>query len=184
MRARSRRSCGSPSTRWSTSAGVLAGRLGRRSADRSGRAVPRPSRRGPHLLQPEPAVGRVPQICCLFGPSAAGGAYIPAFCDVVIMVEGNASMYLGSPRMVEMVVGEPPRSRRWAVRGCTRPSPAAATTSPSTTPTRSRRRATSRTCRRTGGRRRPGTPPKRRRRPLDRATSCPGRAASPSTCTT
>ena len=50
--------------------------------------------------------GRVPQICCLFGPSAAGGAYIPAFCDIVIMVEGNASMYLGSPRMAEMVVGE------------------------------------------------------------------------------
>jgi acetyl-CoA carboxylase carboxyltransferase component len=50
--------------------------------------------------------GRVPQICCLFGPSAAGGAYIPSFCDVVFMVEGNASMYLGSPRMAEMVVGE------------------------------------------------------------------------------
>jgi len=50
--------------------------------------------------------GKVPQICCLFGPSAAGGAYIPAFCDVVIMVEGNASMYLGSPRMAEKVVGE------------------------------------------------------------------------------
>jgi acetyl-CoA carboxylase carboxyltransferase component len=50
--------------------------------------------------------GRVPQLCLLFGPSAAGGAYIPAFCDVVIMVEGNASMYLGSPRMVEVVVGE------------------------------------------------------------------------------
>jgi acetyl-CoA carboxylase carboxyltransferase component len=50
--------------------------------------------------------GKVPQICCLFGPSAAGGAYIPAFCDVVIMVEANASMYLGSPRMAEMVVGE------------------------------------------------------------------------------
>ncbi|QKE85574.1 acyl-CoA carboxylase subunit beta [Arthrobacter sp. NEB 688] len=50
--------------------------------------------------------GRVPQICCLFGPSAAGGAYIPSFCDVIIMVEGNASMYLGSPRMAEMVVGE------------------------------------------------------------------------------
>ena len=41
--------------------------------------------------------GEVPQICLLFGPSAAGGAYIPAFCDVVFMVEGNASMYLGSP---------------------------------------------------------------------------------------
>src|SRR6478672_10893518 len=50
--------------------------------------------------------GKVPQICCLFGPSAAGGAYIPAFTDLVIMVEGNASMYLGSPRMAEMVVGE------------------------------------------------------------------------------
>ena len=50
--------------------------------------------------------GDVPQICLLFGPSAAGGAYIPAFCDLVIMVEGNASMYLGSPRMAEMVIGE------------------------------------------------------------------------------
>jgi acetyl-CoA carboxylase carboxyltransferase component len=50
--------------------------------------------------------GKVPQICCLFGPSAAGGAYIPSFCDIVIMVDGNASMYLGSPRMAEMVIGE------------------------------------------------------------------------------
>jgi acetyl-CoA carboxylase carboxyltransferase component len=50
--------------------------------------------------------GQIPQVCVLFGPSAAGGAYIPAFCDVVIMVEGNASMYLGSPRMAEMVIGE------------------------------------------------------------------------------
>ena len=50
--------------------------------------------------------GVVPQVCVLFGPSAAGGAYIPAFCDVVIMREGNASMYLGSPRMAEMVIGE------------------------------------------------------------------------------
>ena len=50
--------------------------------------------------------GWVPQVCLLFGPSAAGGAYIPAFCDVVFMVEGNASMYLGSPRMAEMVIGQ------------------------------------------------------------------------------
>ncbi len=49
--------------------------------------------------------GKVPQICCLF---ALGGRRrgIPAFCDVVIMVEGNASMYLGSPRMAEEVIGE------------------------------------------------------------------------------
>jgi acetyl-CoA carboxylase carboxyltransferase component len=50
--------------------------------------------------------GVIPQVCVLFGPSAAGGAYIPAFCDIVIMREGNASMYLGSPRMAEMVIGE------------------------------------------------------------------------------
>jgi acetyl-CoA carboxylase carboxyltransferase component len=52
------------------------------------------------------ASGSIPQVCALFGPSAAGGAYIPAFCDLVAMVDGNASMYLGSDRMVEMVTGE------------------------------------------------------------------------------
>jgi len=52
------------------------------------------------------ASGTIPQVCALFGPSAAGGAYIPAFCDVVAMVDGNASMYLGSDRMVQMVTGE------------------------------------------------------------------------------
>ncbi len=52
------------------------------------------------------ASGAIPQACALFGPSAAGGAYIPAFCDIVAMVDGNASMYLGSDRMVEMVTGE------------------------------------------------------------------------------
>jgi acetyl-CoA carboxylase carboxyltransferase component len=50
--------------------------------------------------------GRVPQICCLFGPSAAGGAYMPAFCDWVGMVDGNASMFLASPRIAEKAVGE------------------------------------------------------------------------------
>jgi acetyl-CoA carboxylase carboxyltransferase component len=50
--------------------------------------------------------GRVPQICCLLGPSAAGGAYMPAFTDWVGMVEGNASMYLASPRVAEKVTGE------------------------------------------------------------------------------
>jgi acetyl-CoA carboxylase carboxyltransferase component len=50
--------------------------------------------------------GRVPQLCCLFGPSAAGGAYMPAFCDWVGMVDGNASMYLASPRVAEKAIGE------------------------------------------------------------------------------
>src|SRR5918996_5344928 len=67
-----------------------------------------PGRRGAGRIFHNEVVmsGLVPQVCLLFGPSAAGGAYIPAFCDVVVMVEGNASMYLGSPRMAEMVIGE------------------------------------------------------------------------------
>jgi acetyl-CoA carboxylase carboxyltransferase component len=50
--------------------------------------------------------GVVPQVCVLFGPSPAGSAYLPALTDVVIMVEGKASLYVGSPRMVEMAIGE------------------------------------------------------------------------------
>ena len=50
--------------------------------------------------------GVVPQVCILFGPSPAGSAYLPALTDLVIMVEGKASMYVGSPRMVEMAIGE------------------------------------------------------------------------------
>src|SRR5512132_351659 len=67
-----------------------------------------PGRRGAgRIFYNEVALsGMVPQICLLFGPSAAGGAYIPAFCDIVVMVDKNASMYLGSPRMAEMVIGE------------------------------------------------------------------------------
>lgn len=67
-----------------------------------------PGRRGAGRIFAEQirASGAIPQVCALFGPSAAGGAYIPAFCDIVIMVAGNASMYLGSPRMVEAVTGE------------------------------------------------------------------------------
>ncbi len=67
-----------------------------------------PGRRGAGKIfyQQVQMSGMVPQICLLLGPSAAGGAYIPAFCDIVIMVEGNASMYLGSPRMAEKVIGE------------------------------------------------------------------------------
>src|SRR6186997_2745679 len=67
-----------------------------------------PGRRGAgHIFHTQVRLsGQVPQVCLLFGPSAAGGAYIPAFCDVVIMRDGNASMYLGSPRMAQMVIGE------------------------------------------------------------------------------
>ncbi len=50
--------------------------------------------------------GVVPQISIMFGPSPAGAAYTPAFADIAIMVDGNASAYLGSPRMAEMVTRE------------------------------------------------------------------------------
>src|SRR3989475_10340789 len=50
--------------------------------------------------------GVVPQVCVLFGPSPAGSAYLPSLTDVVIMVDGKASLYVGSPRMVEMAIGE------------------------------------------------------------------------------
>lgn len=67
-----------------------------------------PNRRGgSRLFHLQVALsGRVPQVCCIFGPSAAGGAYMPAFTDWVAMVDGNASMYLASPRVAEMVTGE------------------------------------------------------------------------------
>jgi acetyl-CoA carboxylase carboxyltransferase component len=50
--------------------------------------------------------GKVPQVCALFGPSPAGSAYVPGLCDVVIMVRGAATAYIGSPRLAEMVTGE------------------------------------------------------------------------------
>src|SRR5215472_18835156 len=50
--------------------------------------------------------GVVPQVCVLLGPSPAGTAYQPALCDVCVMVDGNATAYIGSPRMSEMATGE------------------------------------------------------------------------------
>lgn len=50
--------------------------------------------------------GVVPQVCVNFGPSPAGAAYLPAFCDFVAMIEGQTSVYLGSPRQAEAATGE------------------------------------------------------------------------------
>jgi len=50
--------------------------------------------------------GVVPQVCALFGPSPAGAAYIPALCDLTIMVDKQATAMLGSPRMAKMTIGE------------------------------------------------------------------------------
>jgi acetyl-CoA carboxylase carboxyltransferase component len=50
--------------------------------------------------------GIVPQVCALFGPSPAGAAYIPALCDLTIMVDKQATAMLGSARMAKMTIGE------------------------------------------------------------------------------
>lgn len=50
--------------------------------------------------------GIVPQVCALFGPSPAGAAYVPALCDLTIMVDKQATAMLGSPRMAKMTIGE------------------------------------------------------------------------------
>jgi 3-methylcrotonyl-CoA carboxylase beta subunit len=48
----------------------------------------------------------LPQIAAVFGGSTAGGAYIPALSDQVIMVQGNARIHLGGPSIVKVAVGE------------------------------------------------------------------------------
>src|SRR5438477_12556557 len=53
--------------------------------------------------------GVVPQICILFGPSPAGSAYLPALTALAIMVDGKASLYVGSPRMVSVASRKQPR---------------------------------------------------------------------------
>lgn len=46
------------------------------------------------------------QISAVFGGCTAGGAYIPALSDQVIMVEGNARIHLGGPSIVKVAVNE------------------------------------------------------------------------------
>jgi len=49
---------------------------------------------------------RIPQIAAVMGPCIAGGAYLPALSDVVIMVEGTSFMGLGGPNLVKGAVGQ------------------------------------------------------------------------------
>ena len=56
----------------------------------------------------------VPQIAAVMGPCIAGGAYLPALSDVIIMVEKTSFMGLGGPNLVKGAVG---RSRERGVVG-------------------------------------------------------------------
>lgn len=49
---------------------------------------------------------RVPQIAAVMGPCIAGGAYLPALSDVIIMVDGTSFMGLGGPNLVKGAVGQ------------------------------------------------------------------------------
>lgn len=48
----------------------------------------------------------IPQIAAVMGPCIAGGAYLPALSDVVIMVDGTSFMGLGGPNLVKGAVGQ------------------------------------------------------------------------------
>jgi 3-methylcrotonyl-CoA carboxylase beta subunit len=49
---------------------------------------------------------KVPQIAAVMGPCIAGGAYLPALSDVILMVEGTSFMGLGGPNLVKGATGE------------------------------------------------------------------------------
>lgn len=49
---------------------------------------------------------RVPQIAAVMGPCIAGGAYLPALSDVIIMVQGTSFMGLGGPNLVKGAIGQ------------------------------------------------------------------------------
>ena len=49
---------------------------------------------------------KVPQLAAVMGPCVAGGAYLPALSDVIIMVENTSFMGLGGPNLVKGAVGQ------------------------------------------------------------------------------
>src|SRR6267378_3476525 len=49
---------------------------------------------------------RIPQIAAVMGPCIAGGAYLPALSDAIIMVEGVSFMGLGGPNLVKGATGQ------------------------------------------------------------------------------
>lgn len=48
----------------------------------------------------------ISQIAVVLGACTAGGAYIPALCDEVVIVRGQGFMYLGGPQLVQAATGE------------------------------------------------------------------------------
>ena len=49
---------------------------------------------------------RTPQFAAVMGPCIAGGAYLPALSDVILMVDGTSFMGLGGPNLVKGATGQ------------------------------------------------------------------------------
>ncbi len=49
---------------------------------------------------------KVPQFAAVMGPCIAGGAYLPALSDVIVMVDGTSFMGLGGPNLVKGATGQ------------------------------------------------------------------------------
>ncbi len=49
---------------------------------------------------------RIPQLAAVMGQCVAGGAYLPALSDVILMVKGTSFMGLGGPNLVKGATGE------------------------------------------------------------------------------
>jgi acetyl-CoA carboxylase carboxyltransferase component len=49
---------------------------------------------------------RIPQIAAVMGQCVAGGAYLPALSDVILMVRGTSFMGLGGPNLVKGATGQ------------------------------------------------------------------------------
>ena len=48
----------------------------------------------------------IPQLAVVMGSCTAGGAYVPAMCDVAIIVRGQGTIFLGGPPLVKAATGE------------------------------------------------------------------------------
>ena len=49
---------------------------------------------------------RIPQLAAVMGQCVAGGAYLPALSDVILMVKGTSFMGLGGPNLVKGATGQ------------------------------------------------------------------------------
>src|ERR671938_913383 len=48
----------------------------------------------------------IPQVAAVMGSCTAGGAYVPAMSDEVVIVEGEGTIFLGGPPLVKAATGE------------------------------------------------------------------------------